>query len=119
MFGLSWSETLLILVVALVVMKPQDIPPIIRSVRGFFRKCKALQQEFSGTFMDIVDQPEFDDLKDLKKEAQTVNKDIGYIVDMEGNLQETYDIKDLMEKKQASETPPPSATTVPSEVKEP
>lgn len=108
MFGLSWTEIFIILMVALLVMKPGDIPPAVRAVRGFFHKCKELQKEISSSFMEVVDQPEF---HDLKKEAQAINKDIEYIVDMEGNLQETYDVKELLERKQA--TTPPSETKAP------
>lgn len=109
MLGLSWAETLVIIIVALLVIKPQDIPPMVRGLRGFFRKCKELQQEISRSVMDAVDQQEF---QDLKKEVQAVNKDIEYIVDMEGNLQETYDIKALLEEKR-------QGLTKPSEIKEP
>lgn len=107
MFGLSWTEIFVILVIALLVMKPEDIPPMIRAVRGFFHKCKELQQEISGSLMEVIDQPE---IHDLKKEVQAVNRDIEYIADMEGNLQETYNIKDLLEKKH---TTPPSETKAP------
>lgn len=102
MLGLSWTETLVILIVALLVIKPQDIPPIVRGMRQFFRKCKAIQQEISNTLMEVVDEVE---LKELKEEVQAINKDIEYIADMEGNLQETYNIKDLMEEKHKVTTP--------------
>lgn len=106
MFGLSWAETFVILVVALLVIKPHDIPGIVRGVRGFFQKCKQLQQEVSSSLTDVFDQEE---INDLKKEAQSINKDINYIVDMDGNLQETYDVKSLLEEKE--KTKPASSNT--------
>lgn len=103
MFGLSWAETFVILVVALLVIKPQDIPGIVKGIRGFFQKCKQLRQEISSSVSGAFDQEEF---SDLKKEAQAINKDINYLVDMDGNLQETYDVKKLLDEEQQSVTPP-------------
>lgn len=105
MFNLSWAETFVILVVALLVIKPQDIPVIVKHVRGFIRKCKEIQQEISRSVNEVIDQPE---IRDLKKEVEDVNKEIEYIVDREGKLQPTYDISDLLEeKKQQHTTQPP------------
>ena len=106
MFGLSWAETLVILVVALIVIKPQDIPGIIRAVRSFFQKCKQLQQEITGSFSDVFND---EDITELKKEVQAINKDINYIVDMDGNLQETYDVKSLLEEKGTAKPKPSNA----------
>ncbi len=77
MFDVSLSEALLIAVVALLVIGPEDLPAVMRGVGKFIRRIKRSAQDF----MHIIDE-----------ESELKN-----IVDLEGNLREAYDISELDE----------------------
>lgn len=85
MFDLSFAEIVIIAVVALVVIKPEDFPVVMKAAGGFLRKIKNIAGDFMGIFDDITS-----DSSD--KESKTRN-----IVDLDGNIQKTYDVSELAE----------------------
>lgn len=90
MFDLSLAETSLTLVVALFLIGPEELPGVIRAVRKVTNKSKAMVKEFTDSIMEI------EEVGNLKNEVEKLNSDIKRIVDLEGNLQDTYDISDIM-----------------------
>ncbi len=99
MFGLSWAELAVIIIVALLVIGPQDLPPLIRAGKQGMKKLRAFKQEVGGQITALLDETELSDTKaELEKEAKAINDKMRYIVDQEGQLQETYDISDMMKK---------------------
>ena len=86
MFDFGIWELMTIIIIAILVMRPEDIPEMFKAFGKAIRKMKALTQEFSQLMDKIIDEPEFHDIK-------------GQIVDLEGNLQNTYEIEP--EKKKA------------------
>lgn len=77
MFDIGGIELLIIGIIALVVVGPKDLPRLVRSVSGVFRKVKSLSREFRSGLDDLareVDVNEFvkdadlDPFKDLRDE---------------------------------------------------
>ena len=77
MFDIGGIELLVIGVIALVVVGPKELPRLVRSVSGMFRKVKSLSREFRSGLDDLareVDINEFakdadlDPFKDLREE---------------------------------------------------
>ena len=89
MFGFSGTELILIMLVALLVINPKDLPATLRSVRDTARKIKQTAQEFTGAIMGD------ENIVDLKKEAAKINQEIQQIVDLNGDLQPTYSLDDI------------------------
>ncbi len=89
MFGFSGTELIVVMLVALLVINPKDLPATLRNLRDMIRKLKETASDFSSAIM------EEGGLEDLKKEAQQLNKDIHHIVDLNGELQPTYSLEDL------------------------
>ena len=56
MFGIGGFELLVILVIAILFVKTEDLPGLIRGVRGVWQKCMQL-------YYELVDQFEFLDKK--------------------------------------------------------
>ncbi|SHJ14610.1 Sec-independent protein translocase protein TatB [Wenxinia saemankumensis] len=56
MFGLGWSETLLIAIVALIVVGPKDLPGLFRQVGQFTGKARAMAREFSRAMEAAADE---------------------------------------------------------------
>ena len=51
-----------------------------------------MASEFTSTITDM------DGVEELKNEAKKVNEDLKKIIDLDGNLQDTYDISDIIPK---------------------
>jgi sec-independent protein translocase protein TatB len=72
MFDLfSWSHILILLVVALVVVGPKDLPRLMHMVGKWAGKARAMAAEFRKSFDEMARQAELDELRkeidDLKK----------------------------------------------------
>ncbi len=92
MFDFSWAEIVVVALVGLVVIGPSDLPKVIRFIKKTISKVKNVSREFTKS---ILDEGE---INSLKKEAEEVNQDLKQIVDLEGNLQDTYDVSDIYDE---------------------
>jgi sec-independent protein translocase protein TatB len=76
MFDISWTEFLLIGVVALIVIGPKELPGVMRTLGQYTRKIRSMAADFQGQFQEAMREAE---MADLKKEvddlAQGVTKD--------------------------------------------
>lgn len=89
MFDLSFSELLLIGLAALIFIGPKDLPKVLRAIFGVFRQLQDMASEVRRNVNEIVADS---GIKDVTKEME-------YIVDMDGNLQPTYDLSDVLPNK--------------------
>lgn len=93
MLGFSWAEIGVIMMVALVVIGPKDLPAAIRAASAAIRKARGLATEFQGHFNDLVREA---DLADVQEEFRKLrNFDLGGAVerhiDPEGDLRNAFD----------------------------
>jgi len=63
MVDLSWSHILIVLIVALVVVGPKDLPPLMRMVGRWLAKARAMADQFRKSFDDMARQSELDELR--------------------------------------------------------
>jgi sec-independent protein translocase protein TatB len=63
MFDISWSEFLLIGVVALVVIGPKELPTVMRTLGQWTRKVRAMAADFQNQFQEAMREAEMADLK--------------------------------------------------------
>ncbi|MBO6783874.1 MAG: twin-arginine translocase subunit TatB [Alphaproteobacteria bacterium] len=63
MFDLGWPELMLIMVVALIVIGPKELPNAIRTVAGVMRKVRSAAREFQSGLDDIARESGLDDVK--------------------------------------------------------
>lgn len=82
MFGLGWSEFLVISAVTIVVVGPQEIPRVLRTVSEALRKVRGFATDFQDSIMDIAD------LDDVKQDIVETTADLKKHVDMDGIRQE-------------------------------
>jgi len=77
MFDISWTEFLLIAVVALVVIGPKELPTVLRTVGQWTRRIRAMAADFQGQFQEALREAEMADLKKQVDDiAQGVKNDI-------------------------------------------
>ena len=63
MLDLSWSHILILLIVALVVVGPKDLPRLMRIVGQWMGKARKMADEFRKSFDDMARQSELDELR--------------------------------------------------------
>lgn len=63
MFDISWSELLLIGVVALIVIGPKELPGALRTLGQWMAKVRRMAAEFQGQFQEAMREAEIDQLK--------------------------------------------------------
>lgn len=64
MLDIGWTELLVIGVVALVVIGPNELPRVLRTVGQSVRKLRRMASEFQGQFNEALREAELSDLKD-------------------------------------------------------
>ena len=60
---LSWSHMLLVLVVALVVVGPKDLPKVMHTMGKWAGKARAMADQFRKSFDEMARQSELDELR--------------------------------------------------------
>jgi sec-independent protein translocase protein TatB len=64
MFGLGWSELLVVGIVALIVIGPKDLPGLFRTMGQFTGKARMMAREFSRAMEQAADDS---GVKDISK----------------------------------------------------
>lgn len=70
MFGIGWTELLLVGVIALVVLKPQDYPDAMRSLGRLINKARQMAGEFQGQFNEALRDANLDDVRKTLDEVR-------------------------------------------------
>jgi sec-independent protein translocase protein TatB len=93
MFDIGWSEMALILLVALIVIGPKDLPRVARSVGQWVGKGRAMAREFQRALEDMAREAELDKVKsEIEKAGRTdIGKTIEKSIDPTGELSKTFD----------------------------
>ncbi len=93
MFDIGWSEMAIIMLLALIIIGPKDLPRVARTVGQWVRKGRMLAREFQNSLDDMVRDTE---LEDVKKEIEKVGrtdfkKSIENTIDPKGELTKAFD----------------------------
>jgi sec-independent protein translocase protein TatB len=73
MFDISWTEFLLVGVVALIVIGPKELPGVLRTLGQYTRKVRSMATEFQNQFQEALREAE---MADLKKQVDDMAHDI-------------------------------------------
>lgn len=108
MIDLSWSHILIVLVVALVVVGPKDLPRLMRTLGRWMAKARAMADQFRKSFDEMARQSELDE---LRNEIEALRRERPF-TGIEQTLREPvlpYDAASQIEKKPVMERcdPPP------------
>lgn len=63
MFGIGWSEMLVIVAIAVMVVGPKDIPKVLYQVGRFFRRIQYMKFAMSQQFDDILRAGDIEELR--------------------------------------------------------
>jgi sec-independent protein translocase protein TatB len=95
MFDIGWSEMAVILLVALIVIGPKDLPRVARTMGQWVGKGRAMAREFQRALEDMAREAELDKVKsEIEKAGRTnVGKTIEKSIDPSGELSKAFDPK--------------------------
>jgi sec-independent protein translocase protein TatB len=118
MLDIGWSEMAVILMVALIVIGPKDLPRVARTVGKWTGKARAMAREFQRSLDDMAREAELQDIKrEMDKLSRTdVRHRLEETIDPEGELRRDLgkpSVKAARKKKTAeaeAALPPPAAT---------
>ena len=72
MLDFSWSELLVVIVVAVIVIGPKQIPDILYHVGRFTRRIQYMRFALSKQFDDFMEQTE---MKQIDRDVRTITAD--------------------------------------------
>jgi sec-independent protein translocase protein TatB len=96
MFDISWSEILIIGIVALLVVGPKELPALLRTVGKYIGIVKKQAAEFRAQFDEAMREAEIDQLKkdmeNIKSDTETALRDAERSVETEmGDAKREFD----------------------------
>lgn len=76
MFDFSWSELLIIVAVAVLVIGPKELPAVMQTLGRIVRRLQYVRYAFSRQFEEFMEQSDLGDLqKSVNFEARTNPRD--------------------------------------------
>jgi sec-independent protein translocase protein TatB len=105
-FDIGWSEMAIIMLVALVVIGPKDLPRLARSVGQWVAKGRAMARDFQRSLEEMAREAELDDVKrEIEKVGRTnISKSIEKAIDPGGELSRAFN-PDSSSKSAAAGSP--------------
>ncbi|MDO6591851.1 twin-arginine translocase subunit TatB [Loktanella sp. D2R18] len=74
MFGLGWSEMVLVGIVALIVIGPKDLPGMFRTLGQFTGKARGMAREFSRAMESAADEAGIGEIQKTVRAAANPQK---------------------------------------------
>lgn len=96
MFDIGWTEMVFVLVIAVLVIGPKDLPKAISTVGKYVRKARSMAREFQSGINDLARETELDEIKkDIQKGTDfNIKKQVEDAVDPTGSMQGMFnDVK--------------------------
>jgi sec-independent protein translocase protein TatB len=130
MFDISWTEFLLIGIVALIVIGPKELPAVMRSLGQWTRKIRSLAADFQNQFHEAMREAEmadlkkqvddmasdiktYDPLKDVRADVEAIGKDLDESVKSPDKAAGKDAAKELANTPDTAAPPPAEAFSLP------
>jgi len=111
MFDISWTEFLLIGVVALIVIGPKELPAVLRTLGQWTRKVRSMAADFQNQFQEAMREAEMADLKKDIDDIASGIKSFDPLKDVRADVEAAgKDIQSSLEQPSASVTPATGST---------
>lgn len=100
MFDIGGWEFLIVIVIAIIVIGPKDLPGTIRTVSGWIRRARELAREFQSGLEDLASEADMDNVKneiqsglgldDISDAGNTIRNQIEHTIDPDGNIGDAF-----------------------------
>lgn len=108
MFDIGWSELLIVVVVAVIVIGPKELPRALRALGHWVGKARRMAGDFQRQFNEALREAELDD---VKKQVSDIGK-IDPIGDIRKEMNKTgASIRTDLEKATKTDKPTDGAAT--------
>jgi sec-independent protein translocase protein TatB len=127
MFEIGWSEIAVIVVVALIVIGPKDLPKVLKTVGIWVRKARMLTRDFQNSVDEMIREADLEDVRRQANELRNINigREVEKTIDPSGSLRDAFDPSITARPRAADDgeaesdrlahgTPEETATTTPS-----
>ncbi|WP_192498967.1 Sec-independent protein translocase protein TatB [Skermanella pratensis] len=93
MLDIGWSELLVIMVVALLVIGPKDLPKVLKTVGIWVRKARMLTRDFQNSVDEMIRDADLEDVRRQATELRNLNltKEVENTIDPSGSLRNAFD----------------------------
>ena len=105
MFDIGGWEFLIVIVVAIIVIGPKDLPGAIRTVTGWIRRARELAREFQSGLDDLARETDVDNVRneiqsglgfeDLTNAGNSIRNQIEKTVDPDGEIEGAFKEENL------------------------
>jgi sec-independent protein translocase protein TatB len=102
MFDIGWSEMAVIMLIALIVIGPKELPNAMRSVAKWTRKARSLAREFQSGIDDMVREADLEEARKAFDATKTfdIDKAVEDTIDPTGSLrEEAKEIEDTVRRE--------------------
>jgi sec-independent protein translocase protein TatB len=115
MFDIGWSEMAIVLLVALIVIGPKDLPRLARNMGQWAAKGRAMAREFQRALEDMAREAELDKVKsEIEKAGRTdLGKTVEKTIDPSGELSRALE-PPVLDSKPAAGAQPAGAPATPA-----
>lgn len=77
MFDIGWSEMLFMIVLAIVIVGPKELPALMKTVGRWVTKAKQMSREFQHNLEIVAEEAQLKDIQDeLKADLKSI-QDLG------------------------------------------
>lgn len=116
MFDVGWPELVVILIVALLVIGPRDLPKALYTMGKWLRAARRVTSDFQRHVDDMMRESELDDLRKVANQAKNLNvkKQIENAIDPSGDLRNSFEIDGKVDEAKPAAATKPSDTSNPS-----
>jgi sec-independent protein translocase protein TatB len=118
MFDIGGWEFLVIIVIAIIVIGPKDLPGTIRTVTSWIRRARELARDFQSGLDDLAREAELDSVRndiesglgidEVRDAGHSIRREIEHSVDPGGEIADAFTDDDrLLAGADPKEIPPP------------
>ena len=106
MFGIGWSEFVVIGVVALIAIGPKELPGVLRMVGQSLGKIRRMANEFQGQFQEAMREAE---MADVRKELDDITTSATSVTNFDPVAEANKEMESAFADKPAETAPQDSA----------
>ncbi len=106
MFDIGWSEMTVVVVIALLVLGPKQLPEALKTITQLTRKARRYAQDFRSGIDNIVREAELEDAREALSSVRSANpsKALTDLIDPTGEVNaEMRDLQDTAKKSIAKD----------------
>lgn len=94
MFDIGWTEIVTIVILAVLIIGPRDLPKAMRAMAKMIGKAKHMMREFQNNVDDMIRDTELEEVKKSIQSARNfdVKSQVAKAIDSDGSIEKGMDL---------------------------